>query len=171
MISSKIGDTTSTVVVIGAGEQSQHQQLNQQSHLDEDDLRNLRSSFFGLIKYYAQKDVKIGELNSILSFLATTRNAQFQNDLLDVLINLLEAPNSTDQLYLLLFEPNMADGLWSLIAQVGELSETTEKRLFKLFRVLLKTKKVNSLIFFSYFISIIMINICWNIFSWCLSFI
>ena len=154
MISSKTGDTTSTVVVIGAGEQSQHQQqLNQQSHLDEDDLRNLRSSFFGLIKYYAQKDVKIGELNSILSFLATTKNAQFQNDLLDVLINLLEAPNSTDQLYLLLFEPNMADGLWSLIAQVGELSETSEKRLFKLFRVLLKTKKVNSLIFCYYFSS------------------
>lgn len=153
-MSSKTGDTTSTVVVIGgggSGEQSQHQQLNQQSQLDEDDLRNLRSSFFGLIKYYAQKDVKIGELNSILSFLATTRHAQFQNDLLDVLINLLEAPNSTDQLYLLLFEPNMADGLWSLIAQVGELSETTEKRLFKLFRVLLKTKKVIFNLLFLFF--------------------
>lgn len=113
-----------------------------QVYLEEDDLRNLRSSFFGLIKYYAQKDIKISELNSILSFIATTKTVQFQNDLLDVLINLLDAPSSSDQLYLLLFEPNMADGMWSLIAQVGELSEPTEKRLFKFLRILLKTKKV-----------------------------
>lgn len=143
-----------------------NQPQQQQPSLDEDDLRNLRSSFFGLIKYYAQKDVKIGELNSILSFLATTRNAQFQNDLLDVLINLLEAPNSTDQLYLLLFEPNMADGLWSLIAQAGELSEPTEKRLLKLLRILLKTKKVKKKIGINLLTAVSMFSL-FSFSNWC----
>lgn len=109
--------------------------------IEEDDLRNLRSSFFGLIKYYAQKDIKIGELNALLSFLATTKTVQFQNDLLDMLINLLEAPNASDQLYLLLFEPNLADGLWSMLVQ-PDLNEQVEKRLVKFIRILLKTKKV-----------------------------
>lgn len=114
----------------------------EQGHLNDEDLRNLRSSFFGLIKYYAQKDIKISELNAIISFLSTTKNVQFQNDILDVLINLLEAPSSSDQLYLLLFEPNMAESLWSLIAHGGELVDQVEKRLFKFIRILLKTKKV-----------------------------
>jgi hypothetical protein len=86
--------------------------------MEDEDLRNLRSSFFGLIKYYAQKDIKINELNAIVSFLATsTRNSTFQNDIIDMLVSLLEAPSGNDQLYLLLFEPNMADGFYSLIVQ------------------------------------------------------
>lgn len=132
--------STSTAASYKYSTSDMNQLDNQQ--LEDEDLRNLRSSFFGLIKYYAQKDVKVSEVNAILSFLSTTKVPQFQNDVLDVLINLLEAPSSSDQLYLLLFEPNMADAMWSLIAQMDELSEATERRLFKLIRVLLKTKKV-----------------------------
>ncbi|CAF0785781.1 unnamed protein product [Brachionus calyciflorus] len=112
--------------------------LNQ---MDDEDLRNLRNSFFGLIKYYAQKDIKITELNAMISFLATSKNFSFQNDILDLLITLLEAPNSNDQLYLLLFEPNLADGMYSLIIQ-NDLSDTIQKKILKIFKILLKTKKV-----------------------------
>ena len=115
--------------------------LHMQSTMNDEDLRNLRNSFFGLIKYYAQKEIKINELNSIISFLAITRNVLFQNDLLDMLINLLEAPNSSDQLYLLLFEPNIADGLYALIVQT-DISEAIQKKLLKLIKILLKSKKV-----------------------------
>lgn len=109
---------------------------------DDDDIRNLRSSFFGLIKYYAQKEIKINELNAIISFLATTtKNYTFQNDIIDMLLSLLEAPAGNDQLYLLMFEPNMADGLYSLIVQ-PDLNESIAKKLFKLVRILLKTKKI-----------------------------
>ena len=110
--------------------------------MNEEDLRNLRNSFFGLIKYYAQKEIKIHELNAIVSFLATTRNTLFQNDLLDMLISLLESPNlSSDQLYLLLFEPNVADGFYALIAQ-ADLVDSVQHKLLKLVRLLLRTKKV-----------------------------
>lgn len=110
--------------------------------IDDEDLRNLRNSFFGLIKYYAQKEIKINEVNAMISFLSTTtRNTSFQNDLLDVLISLLEAPNSTDQLYLLLYEPNIADGFYSLLVQT-DLNEQVQKKIIKLIRILLKTKKV-----------------------------
>ena len=109
--------------------------------IDEKDLRNLRNSLFGLIKYYAQKDIRIGELNSMISFISVTKSYILQAELLDVLIALLEAPNSSDQLYLLLFEPNMADGLYSLFVQI-DLNELTQIKLFKVLRILLKSKKV-----------------------------
>lgn len=77
----------------------------------------------------------------MISFLSTTRNSSFQNDLLDVLISLLESPGGNDQLFLLLFEPNIADGLYSLIVQT-DYSEIIQKKVLKIIRHLLKTKKV-----------------------------
>lgn len=121
--------------------------LNQQqlqSHnytMNDEDLRNLRNSFFGLIKYYAQKEIKINELNAIISFLSTTRNPLFQNDLLDMLISLLEAPTVNDQLILRLFEPNLADSFYALLTQ-PDVSYQIQTKLLKLIKILLKTKKV-----------------------------
>ena len=89
------------------------------SHMNEEDLRNLRNSFFGLIKYYTQKEVKISELNALVSFLSASRHLpQLQHDLCDVLLSLVEAPNATDQLFLLLYEPHLADSFYALICQV-----------------------------------------------------
>lgn len=111
--------------------------------MNDEDMRNLRSSFFGLIKYYAQKDIRIDELNTIMSFLANShRNSPFQSDVLDMLIALADAPNNaSDQLILRLFEPNVADGFYALLAQ-PDLDRAVQHRLMKLIRILLKTKKV-----------------------------
>jgi len=111
------------------------------TQMNDEDLRNLRTSFFSLIKYYAQKEIRIDELNAIVSFLATTRNTLFQSDLLDVLISLLESSSTQDQLFLRLFEPNLADGFYAMIAQ-ADLSEAIQTKLLKIIRILLKTKKV-----------------------------
>lgn len=110
--------------------------------LSEEDLRNLRNSFFGLIKYYAQKEIKIGELNAICSFLSATRHLpQLQSDLCDVLIALLEAPSPSDQLFLLFYEPQLADGIYALLVQV-DLDKSVQKKLTRIIRSLLKSKKV-----------------------------
>ena len=111
--------------------------------INDEDMRNLRSSFFGLIKYYAQKEIKIGELQAMISFLAnSSRNVLFQNDMLDLLSTLVEAPhNASDQLVLLLFEPNIADSLYALVTQ-PDLDKTVQSKLLRLLRMLLKTKKV-----------------------------
>ena len=114
---------------------------NSRIHMSDEDLRNLRNSFFGIVKFYAQKEIRIGELNAIVSFLATTRNVLFQGDLLDMLISLLESPSTQDQLYLLLFEPNVADGFYALIAQ-ADIDESIQRKLLKIIRILLKSKKV-----------------------------
>ena len=111
------------------------------NQMNDEDLRNLRISFFSLIKYYAQKGINIDELNAIISFLATTRNSLFQSDLLDVLISLLESTSTQDQLFLRLFEPNLADGFYAMIAQ-ADLSESIQSKLLKIIRILIKTKKV-----------------------------
>ncbi len=121
-----------------------HNSSNNESHsINDEDLRNLRNSFFGLIKYYAQKEIKFNELNAILSFLTGCRHLpHLQNDLFDVLISLLEAPSSSnDQLFLIMYEPNMADGLYALLIQV-DLDKNVQRKLIKLIRLLLKTKKV-----------------------------
>ncbi len=115
--------------------------MTNQNAMNDEDLRNLRNSFFGLIKYYAQKEIKINELNAIILFLSTTRNPLFQNDLLDMLISLLEAPNANDQLTLLLFEPNLAESFYALITQ-PDVAYSIQAKLLKLMKILLKTKKV-----------------------------
>ena len=109
--------------------------------MNDEDLRNLRNSFFGLIKYYAQKEIKINELNAIISFLSTTRNPHFQNDLLDMLISLLEAPAVNDQLILRLFEPNIADSFYALLTQ-PDVCYQIQAKLLRLIKILLKSKKV-----------------------------
>ena len=103
----------------------------------------MRNSFFGLIKFYAQKDIRPRELDAMLSFLANTRNPMFQADLLDMLIALLEAPANAanDQLFLLMFEPHMADGLYSLVVQ-PDISERVQRKLLKVIKILHKTNKV-----------------------------
>jgi hypothetical protein len=121
---------------------------NENQNTNEEDMRNLRNSFFGLVKYYAQKEIKIGELNAIISFLANNstprQNLLFLNDMLDMLISLVDVPannSSSDQLLLLMFEPNVADGLYALLAQ-PELDKQIQQKIIKLIRILLKTKKV-----------------------------
>ena len=111
------------------------------SSMNDEDLRNLRNSFFGLIKYYAQKEIKVNEINALVSFLSTTKNVLFQNDLLDMLIAIIESPNASDQIYLLLFEPHMADGLYGLLT-LPDLDHEVQRKLIKLIRILLKSKKV-----------------------------
>lgn len=101
-------------------------------------------SCFGLIKYYISKEVRIAELQSLLSFLALPQTAQIQSEALDLLLALLEPkPHQpvSDQLILLLFEPNVADHLYALLAQ-PELSHPTQHKLLKLIRLLLATNKV-----------------------------
>jgi hypothetical protein len=133
------------LVVIGTPSHAASAELG--PNMSDEDLRNLRNSFFGLIKYYAQKEIKINEINAILSFIsATYRNCgvSFQcSDILDMLIALLEAPGASNyQLYLLMFEPNMADGLYSLLVQT-DVDEIIQTKSLKLIRILLKTKKIN----------------------------
>jgi hypothetical protein len=114
---------------------------NELQSLNEEDLRDLRNSFFGMIKFYA-KEIKINELNAIVSFLGASRNLPtLQNDLCDIVISLLEAPNANDQIYLLFYEPNVADSLYALIAQV-DLEKNVQRKLIKIIRILLKTRRV-----------------------------
>lgn len=111
--------------------------------LGDDELRNLRSSCFGLIKYYVVKDLRIGELQAIVSFISQPQVC-LQSEALDLLIGLLDTkPNQTvsDQLVLLLFEPSVADGLYGLLAQ-SDLNAMVQRKLLKVMRLLLSTKKV-----------------------------
>jgi hypothetical protein len=82
-------------------------------------------------------------LQAMISFLAnSSRNVLFQNDMIDLLSTLVEAPhNASDQLVLLLFEPNIADSLYALVTQ-PDLDKTVQSKLLRLMRMLLKTKKV-----------------------------
>lgn len=142
VIKTYFGSTTGSVTNVAKSECSYNasNRTVNDCPLNEEDMRNLRNSFFGLIKYYAQKEIGINELNAMVSFLVNG-NVSFQLDMLELLIALVDAPNASDQLVLLLFEPNMADGLYALLVQ-PDVDMQVQHRLVKLIKVLLKTKKV-----------------------------
>lgn len=142
VIKTYFGSTTGSVSNVAKSECSYNANNRTMNDcpLNEEDMRNLRNSFFGLIKYYAQKEIGINELNAMVSFLVNG-NVSFQLDMLELLIVLVEAPNASDQLVLLLFEPNMADGLYALLVQ-PDVDMQVQHKLMRLFKILLKTKKV-----------------------------
>jgi hypothetical protein len=116
--------------------------LDQNTLLIEEEIKHLRNSLLSLIKFYIQREIKLNELNAILSFLSTTQNASIQLIILDMLISLLETPNQNDQLNLLLIEPNMADSFYGILVQ-PEIDYKVQHKLLKIIEILLKTKKVN----------------------------
>jgi len=88
--------------------------------------------------------VRINELQSIISFLAQPHIQQLQSEALDLLLTLIEPKlhqPTSDQLILLLYEPNVADHLYALVAQ-PDLNPKTQQKILKIIRLLLSTNKV-----------------------------
>uniref|UniRef100_A0A663LWE4 Neurobeachin-like protein 2 n=1 Tax=Athene cunicularia TaxID=194338 RepID=A0A663LWE4_ATHCN len=80
-----------------------------------DDLRTIRTSLYGLIKYFLSKGGTHEEIQSIVGYIAATSEEEPLCGILDVLFSLLHSSPTPDQLFLLLFEPGNADILYALL--------------------------------------------------------
>uniref|UniRef100_A0A8C5JBW0 Neurobeachin-like protein 2 n=1 Tax=Junco hyemalis TaxID=40217 RepID=A0A8C5JBW0_JUNHY len=83
--------------------------------LAPDDLRTIRTSLYGLIKYFLSKGGTHEEIQSIVGYIAATSDEEQLCGILDVLFSLLHSSPTPDQLFLLLFEPGNADILYALL--------------------------------------------------------
>ncbi|KAK3582874.1 hypothetical protein CHS0354_012486 [Potamilus streckersoni] len=111
------------------------------SGLSEEDAKTIRVSLLNLIKYYVAKEITYDELNSMVSFIITVRQEDMICEILDIFLSLLESSRKQDQLYLLLFEQQMADMFYGLLALPGYTIVFYEK-IIKVLCILLKTDRV-----------------------------
>ncbi|XP_066264160.1 neurobeachin-like protein 1 isoform X5 [Branchiostoma lanceolatum] len=108
--------------------------------LTEDDVKTIRASLLGLVKYYVSKGINQEEMSAIVSYICALHDECQLCEVLDMLITLLEGPGR-DQLYLLLYEPKGAELLYALLVQ-EQYTDTVRKRVCKVFSQLLKFDKV-----------------------------
>ncbi|XP_055494353.1 neurobeachin-like protein 1 isoform X8 [Leucoraja erinacea] len=114
---------------------------NQDSDLSVDDMKTIRASLYGLIKYFISKGVTQEEVQSIMGYIAAVNDEEQLTGILEVLLNLLQTSSARDQLYLLLFEPGHADILYTLLLN-NKYSDKLRELVFKIFERMLKCDKV-----------------------------
>uniref|UniRef100_A0A8D0HDG0 Neurobeachin-like protein 2 n=1 Tax=Sphenodon punctatus TaxID=8508 RepID=A0A8D0HDG0_SPHPU len=111
------------------------------SCLIPDDLRTIRTSLYGLIKYFLSKGGVHEEIQSIMGYIAAISEEEQLCGILDVLFSLLHTSPTRDQLFLLLFEPGNADILYALLLN-QRYSDRLREIIFKIVEQMLKCTKV-----------------------------
>uniref|UniRef100_A0A3Q3QH30 Neurobeachin-like protein 2 n=1 Tax=Monopterus albus TaxID=43700 RepID=A0A3Q3QH30_MONAL len=114
---------------------------NKESDLSEDDIRAIRASLCGLIKYYISKGMSQEEMHSILGYIAATGDEDQLCSLLEMLISLFQSSPVRDQLFLLFFEPGAADSCYALLLN-NKHSDRLRELVFKLFERMLRCDRV-----------------------------
>lgn len=92
-----------------------NQNQQNENKLTEQDKQTIRDALLRVIKYYIQKEINIREVSQILSFLAQIKNEVVICEVLEMLLNLMETKHCKDQIYLLMYEPHMAELLYVLL--------------------------------------------------------
>ncbi|KAH0621661.1 hypothetical protein JD844_023204 [Phrynosoma platyrhinos] len=111
------------------------------SDLAPDDLRTIRTSLYGLIKYFLSKGGTHEEVQSIMGYIAAISDEEQLCGILDVLFSLLHTSPTRDQIFLLLFEPGNADILYALLLN-QRYSDRLKELVFKIVEQMLKCTKV-----------------------------
>uniref|UniRef100_A0A8D2Q530 Neurobeachin-like protein 2 n=1 Tax=Varanus komodoensis TaxID=61221 RepID=A0A8D2Q530_VARKO len=113
----------------------------EESDLAPDDLRTIRTSLYGLIKYFLSKGGTHEEVQSIMGYIAAINDEEQLFGILDMLFSLLHTSPTRDQLFLLLFEPGNADILYALLLN-QRYTDQLKELVFKIVEQMLKCTKV-----------------------------
>ncbi|XP_048664305.1 neurobeachin-like protein 1 isoform X11 [Marmota marmota marmota] len=111
------------------------------NELSLDDIRTIRTSLYGLIKYFLCKGGTHEEIQSIMCYIAATNEEEQLLGILDVLFSLLCTSPTRGQLFLLLFEPGNADILYALLLN-QKYSDRLREIIFKVMEQMLKCTNV-----------------------------
>lgn len=111
------------------------------SELSVDDIRTIRTSLHGLIKYFLCKGGTHEEIQSIMGFIAAINEEEQLLGILDILLSLLHTSPTRGQLFLLLFEPGNADILYALLLN-QKYSDRLREMIFKVMEQMLKCTNV-----------------------------
>uniref|UniRef100_G1P9B6 Neurobeachin like 1 n=1 Tax=Myotis lucifugus TaxID=59463 RepID=G1P9B6_MYOLU len=111
------------------------------SELSLDDIRTIRTSLYGLIKYFLCKGGTHEEIQSIMGYIAAINEEEQLFGILDILFSLLRTSPTRGQLFLLLFEPGNADILYALLLN-QKYSDRLREIIFKVMEQMLKCTNV-----------------------------
>ncbi|KAG2459435.1 NBEL1 protein, partial [Polypterus senegalus] len=111
------------------------------SELSADDVRTIRASLFGLLKYFLSKGVMVEDVQSILGYIAAIGEEEQLCGILEILLSLLQTSAARDQLFLLLFEVGNAEIFYTLLVN-HKYSDKVRELVFKVFERMLKCDKV-----------------------------
>ncbi|XP_066200989.1 neurobeachin-like protein 1 isoform X3 [Saccopteryx leptura] len=111
------------------------------SELSLDDIRTIRTSLYGLIKYFLCKGGTHEEILSIMGYIAAINEEEQLFGILDILFSLLRTSPTRGQLFLLLFEPGNADILYALLLN-QKYSDQLREIIFKVMEQMLKCTNV-----------------------------
>uniref|UniRef100_H3B2H2 Neurobeachin-like protein 2 n=1 Tax=Latimeria chalumnae TaxID=7897 RepID=H3B2H2_LATCH len=115
--------------------------FSKETELPAEDIRTIRASLYGLIKYFVSKDVTHEEVQSIIGYIAAINDEEQLCGILEVLLTLLHTSTAGDQLYLLMLEPGNADILYALLIN-QKYSDKLRELIFKVLGRMLKCEKV-----------------------------
>ncbi|XP_053452909.1 neurobeachin-like protein 1 isoform X1 [Nycticebus coucang] len=111
------------------------------NELSVEDIRTIRTSLCGLIKYFLCKGGTHEEIQSIMGYIAATNEEEQLFGILEVLFSLLCTSPTRGQLFLLLFEPGNADILYALLLN-QKYSDRLREIVFKIMEQMLKCTNV-----------------------------
>ncbi|XP_040213180.1 neurobeachin-like protein 1 isoform X2 [Rana temporaria] len=114
---------------------------SKETSLASEDLTTIRTSLFGLIKYFLSKGGTQEEIQSIIGYIAATSDEQQLNGILEIIYHLLTTTPTIDQLFLILFEPGSADMLYALLLN-QRYSDRLKELVFKILEQMLNCNKV-----------------------------
>jgi hypothetical protein len=112
---------------------------------DGDERRELRDVIYEIIKYCIQCQIRMKDINILLSTISTISvlNDEITYELLEFIVGLLN-PSSiiTETIIEYLCEPNMIEGLYSLLV-VNNLSSKTKEMVLKIMKYFIGSQRVS----------------------------
>ncbi|KAL1394330.1 hypothetical protein pipiens_012033, partial [Culex pipiens pipiens] len=111
--------------------------------LPAQDAKMVRDSLLRILRYYIQKEVNIKEISAILTFLTTIKVEPVVVEILEMLTTLIESKHVKDQIFLLMYEPHMAEALYTLFMD-RHFGNEVHTRLLKFIGGMLNTKRISS---------------------------
>uniref|UniRef100_A0A6Q2Z583 Neurobeachin-like protein 2 n=1 Tax=Esox lucius TaxID=8010 RepID=A0A6Q2Z583_ESOLU len=114
---------------------------SKEGDMSEDDIRTIRASLCGLLKYYIGKGMSQEEMHSILGYISAIGDEEQLCGIIELLLTLLQTSASRDQLFLLLFEPGAADSCYALLLN-SKHSDHLRELVFKMFDRMLRCDRV-----------------------------
>lgn len=109
--------------------------------LTETDTKTVRDSIYRILRYYLLKEVNIKEVMALITFLLTIKNDVVITELFSLLTNIMENKNCKDQIFLLMYEPNVGEMLYALVAEKS-FDPCAHSAIVKFINYVLRTEKV-----------------------------
>ncbi|XP_073843399.1 neurobeachin-like protein 1 isoform X2 [Musca autumnalis] len=111
-------------------------------NITPEDAKTIRSTMFGIVRFYLQKDVNIKEIGTMIAFLASVKQDHILIEFLEIMNMHIKGKNCRDQLILLLHEPQAANLIYNYFIDKNYSCELQEAAI-RFISSILSTSRVH----------------------------